>query len=170
MKLTPGEKLIALMLADIHKHLKVNGEIDPDFVISAIHGDSWGLSAKYNELDSEEPDQAVIDETDAIFLMWRVIDNSVKALSTADQDALKKEVHPHSVTYEGFDANNDPHFGVGFFMVEKLGWFEERKPYLNSHSRGSLMRYRRMLPIYEGMARDKDWKFKKDDLVKILKG
>ena len=34
MKLSNGEKLIALMLADLMEHFEVNSEIDPSFVIS----------------------------------------------------------------------------------------------------------------------------------------
>ena len=38
MELTKAEKLILAMLSDIHEHLKVEGEIDPKLVKSALWG------------------------------------------------------------------------------------------------------------------------------------
>jgi len=48
MKLSDSEKLILVMLAEIHKHLGIEGGIDPDFVQEAIHsGNVWGLQWQY---------------------------------------------------------------------------------------------------------------------------
>ena len=37
MKLSDGEKLILLMLADMYKNLKIKGDFDPEFISTTIH-------------------------------------------------------------------------------------------------------------------------------------
>ena len=55
MTLTDGEKLILLMLTDIYDKLGVQGEIDPQFVRSAIFDNMlWGLSWKYSGIPFEK--------------------------------------------------------------------------------------------------------------------
>jgi hypothetical protein len=44
MKLSDGEKLILMVLADMYKHLEIKGEFDPDFISATISGGHlWGL-------------------------------------------------------------------------------------------------------------------------------
>jgi uncharacterized protein len=44
MKLSDGEKLILLMLADMYKGMKIKGDFDPDFISSTIHNNHlWGF-------------------------------------------------------------------------------------------------------------------------------
>ena len=50
--------------------------------------------------------------------------------------------------FEGFDANNDPHYFIANFLIEKLNRFTDIIP-MNSHSVASLELYKRMLPVYE---------------------
>ena len=38
MKLSDGEKLILMVLADMYKHLEIKGEFDPDFISTTISG------------------------------------------------------------------------------------------------------------------------------------
>src|SRR5438046_5400629 len=38
VKFSDGEKLILLMLGDLYKHLKVDGESDPEFIAKVILG------------------------------------------------------------------------------------------------------------------------------------
>lgn len=146
MQLTPGERLIAMMLADLMEHLKVDGEIDPAVVKRFLtSNDDWALAWKYQGLyGGEERSEADIRETGDILTMWRVIDNSVEGLSEAEKEGLDLS----QFEFEGFDANNDPHYFIAHTMIEDLDRFEERKPPLNSHSMTSIARYRRMLPRF----------------------
>jgi len=51
MEITNTEKHILVMLTEIYKALKIDGEIDPQFVQNAIFTDnSWGLEWKYTGL------------------------------------------------------------------------------------------------------------------------
>ena len=42
MKISDGEKLIILMLSELYEKLGVDGEIEPDFIKSAIFSDQLG--------------------------------------------------------------------------------------------------------------------------------
>jgi len=46
MELSNAERLVLIMLSDLYKKLGVKGEIDPDFVQSAIFSSNlWGFRA-----------------------------------------------------------------------------------------------------------------------------
>ncbi|GBF86486.1 hypothetical protein AsFPU3_3557 [Aphanothece sacrum FPU3] len=52
MKMSDGEKLIAVMLADLLEHLEVRGEINTALIKEAIYGDDlwaiqWGTAASF---------------------------------------------------------------------------------------------------------------------------
>jgi len=48
MELGNAEKLILMMLCNIHEKLDIKGEIDPKFMRSAIQsGNLWGLEWEY---------------------------------------------------------------------------------------------------------------------------
>ena len=55
--------------------------------------------------------------------------------------------YPIALTFDGFDGNNDRHYGLASFLVQDMGRFEEFKGRpLNSHSQSSMPKYRNMLP------------------------
>jgi hypothetical protein len=58
MKLSDGEKLIILMLTDMYKAIKINGEFDPDFVprrsTTTSSGASTGTCPAFR-LNAEDP-------------------------------------------------------------------------------------------------------------------
>ncbi|WP_332304692.1 MULTISPECIES: YfbU family protein [Rhizobium/Agrobacterium group] len=147
MKLSDGEKLILLALAD-QKDGKE--EIDLDFIRSAIfNGHSWALSWQYPGIATEETEESIVKETADILGMWSYIEHSVKKLPSAEQDQLAKNAHPYDLTFSGFDGNHDKHHSVASFLINNMDRFSEFKGRsLNSHSQMSLPSYRRMLPAY----------------------
>jgi hypothetical protein len=55
MKLTDGEKLIILMLADMYKAMKVKGEFDPEFISKTIYHDQlWGFNWEFTGIPFEK--------------------------------------------------------------------------------------------------------------------
>jgi len=61
MKFTDGEKLIILMMSEVYEKLGINGEIDPEFIKSAIFNDKlWGLRWKYSGIPFEEAEDPQI--------------------------------------------------------------------------------------------------------------
>jgi uncharacterized protein len=157
MKLSDGEKLILVMLAEIYKHLDIKGEINPELVLSSIfHAQTWGLNWEYGELlNTPEEDPDVVQETTNILDMFRLLTPSYDKLSQSDKDRIEKEAAPFGgddTKFQGFDGNNDPHYGVVRYLVKDLERYDElTNAPLNSHSSATLGKYRRMLAVYNTM-------------------
>lgn len=151
MQMSNGERLIAVMLAEVMEALKLNQEIDPSLVKSlVINNDGWALRRKYSGMfDSESSSDEVVSETTNILWMWGIIESSIAKLTGAEAEEAKGW---HWTAFNGFDANNDPHFGVARTMIEELGEFSTSRKgvNLNSHSQTSLPRYRRMVEKFDG--------------------
>lgn len=147
MKLSQGEKLILMALAAAKDGKE---ELDLDFIRRAIlSGNTWALTWQFSGIPEKETDPDVADETAEIMSMWSVIELSIKVLPASQRAQLEKDAYPFSLSFEGFDGNNDPHHSVASFLVQDMGRFEEfNGRSLNSHSRSSLPTYRRMLPLY----------------------
>lgn len=177
MKLTEGERLIAVMLADIKEKLDARGEIDPDFVKSAIFGrHDWAFNWEYEHLcDPNNQNPPEVEEVTDTLETWRFLHNSYKELSPEDRDRVKEHVfiEGDKLTFPGFDGNHETeHYSIAVFMVEKLRRFTElNHRALNSHA-PSVDGYRRMnrafAPIRNnlGMGRDN---LTADDMIEVLK-
>lgn len=153
-----GEKLIAFMLRDIYKHLKIDGEIDPEFLSDVLCGGhywapKWVMTGVYHNYEDDPRDvRFVVDVLD----MWSFLEDGYEALSKKDKDRVEKEAEPFGkhVKFAGFDGNNEaPLLGIARFFPEKLDRFTRFKGRdLNSHAPMSAA-YRRMLQVFEPMRR-----------------
>lgn len=129
-----------------------------------------GFEREYESVIDVYPDEEVTtheicEETVNILSMYRSIENSFARLSEED----KVEIDLKPIKFEGFDANNDPHYYYAEFMIEKQGKWDEYANFgLNSHSPASIGKYRRMLAAMDerlgGVHNDLD----KDDLLYII--
>jgi uncharacterized protein YfbU (UPF0304 family) len=153
VKLSDGEKLTILMLADIYKALKITGDFDPDFISHTIHYDHlWGFNWEYSGIPFaayETPSE--VTETGNILDMWYLVETSYKALSPSDKKKIEVEAEPFGsdVKFNGFDGNNEPHCNIARYLVDKLDrftYFEGRE--FNSHF-PSVPGYLRMYEIFE---------------------
>lgn len=91
--------------------------------------------------------ESVGEEVEDIFDMYRALTSAYEKGATPPPQAY----HPR---FDGFDGNNDPHYGIGHFMVHELGlWQELQDRPMNSHSMGTLPTYQRMLGIWDGLGR-----------------
>lgn len=174
MKLSEGERLITLMLCDLFKHLKVESDIDPDFVTDAIHGGHlWALEWEYTGIfhgdDTKEPE---LEETGEILAMWSVLEHAYSKLDEAGRTEFKEAVGewPSEVKFCGFDGNNESRYmSIARFMIDKMDRFVEFKGrYLNAHM-PTLDMHRRMLRVFRsgrGMTYDS---LSFDGLVAIVK-
>jgi uncharacterized protein len=156
MNLTDPERLMLIMLSEIHDHLKIKNGVDPKFVQSAIYtGNTWGLPWRYTDIfdggTSETPPK--VHDVVKILDMWRLIESSFANLSPEEQALVKKEVAPHGVKFNGFDGNNDTDsMGIARFLIEDIGEFANFKGReLNSHYIDSTDGYHRMLEVLEPM-------------------
>jgi uncharacterized protein YfbU (UPF0304 family) len=155
VELTDGEKLIILMLADMYKAQKIKGDFDPDFISSTIHNDQlWGFNWQYSGIPfgPYETPQAVRDTGDFLD-MWSIIEESYANLSAADKKKLEKDAEPFGkhVKFRGFDANNEPHFGIALYLINDLERFTHFKGRELSAHMPSIDAYRRMYEVFEPM-------------------
>ena len=156
VKLSDGEKMIAVMLRDIYKQLKLtNGEIDPDFISDVIFGGhDWALKWEMQGLFHDHHDdpralRLVVDVLD----MWSFIEEAYEKLPKKDRGRIEKEAGTH-VRFVGFDGNNEgEHMSIARFLVEKMERFSRFKGRdLNAHMR-TLEAYRRMVSAFEPIRR-----------------
>tara|TARA_R110001606_G_scaffold399248_1_gene582720 strand:- start:2636 stop:3178 length:543 start_codon:yes stop_codon:yes gene_type:complete len=156
MKLTDGEKLIALMLSDLYEKLDVKSEIDPEFIRSAIYGDQlWALKWKYSGIPFEKSDTPeIVKEVVDILDMWSFIERGYRKLTNVQKEKLKVDAPPHgdNPVFQGFDGNNETeHMAVALFLVEELDRFQEFSDRdFNCHYQ-SLDGHRRMLSVFESI-------------------
>jgi uncharacterized protein YfbU (UPF0304 family) len=156
MPISDGEKLILAMLSDVHKHLQIHGNIDPNFVMETIErGYLWGFKWKYSGLALDgDPEPPALRETCEILDMYRLLTRSFDHLSPTDQQQVRAGAAPSHdfIKFQGFDGNNDEHSGIVHYLTEQLEIYAEHKgQYLNSHSSSTLHKYRRMLAAYTPM-------------------
>lgn len=175
MKISDGEKLILLMLSELYDKLGVDGEIDPDFIRSAIFSDNlWGIRWKYSGIPfEEEKDPEIVKEVIDILDMWSFIEHSYDELSEEEKAYVEKEAEPFGKDpkFRGFDGNNESeHMGTAYFIVNDLDRFESFKGRdLNSHC-PSIEAYRRMLSVFDPIRKTLTFKpLSAENIVKILK-
>lgn len=153
MKLSDGEKLILLMLSELHEKLGVDGEMEPEFVRSAILNDHlWGFAWKYSGIPFDEDETPpIVSEVVDILDMWSFIEWGYESLTEEEKERLKVDAEPfgEDPKFQGFDGNNETeHMSVARFLITELDRFESFKDRaLNSHM-PSLDMHRRMLEVF----------------------
>jgi uncharacterized protein YfbU (UPF0304 family) len=149
MKLSDGERLLAVMLAEVMEALKLDREVDPSLIKTLVcNGDDWAIKRKYPGIFSNERDTSeAVTETTNILWMWGIIEHSLSELTGSEAEEAKGW---HWTKFNGFDGNNDQHYGIALTMINELGEFESFKGRgLNSHTQSSLPRYRSMYSTFE---------------------
>lgn len=168
VKLTDGERLLAVMLADIMEHQKVESEIDPVFLKNQLASNSeWALGWKYDWLFRSNEQDPVVIETADILSMFRALEAGVERLAEPEKSELAGH---HYAKFQGFDGNNDRHYGVAHTIIKDLDRFDEfAERGLNSHSQSTLPAYRAMLRRYNEVMEAKNFgPLSADDIRKIL--
>lgn len=159
MKVTDGEKLILLMLSELYDKLEVDGEVEPDFIRSAIFSDkTWSIPWKYSGIPFENQETPeIVKEVLDILDMWSFIEYSYGELSDEGKAYVEKEASPFGIDpkFRGFDGNNETDYmGTASFIVNQLDRFEEFKGRnFNSHC-PSVDGYQRMLSVFEKIRGD----------------
>lgn len=175
MKITDGEKLILLMLSELYDKLEVDGEIEPDFIRSAIFSNNtWSIPWKYVGIPFEEQETPeFVKEVLDILDMWSVIENSYKTLSDDEKSLIEKEAVPFGKNprFPGFDGNNETEYmGTASFLVNDLDRFVEFKGRdFNSHF-PSLDIHRRMLSVFKPLMKSHNFSpLSTKNIIDILK-
>jgi uncharacterized protein YfbU (UPF0304 family) len=174
MKLSDGEKLILIMLSEIHEKLKIENGVDTKLVKEAIYsGNLWGLKSGLGGiLNDYEATEEVRREAVDILDMWSFIERDYEQLSPADKERVEKEVGPlgKHVRFSGFDGNGESQYiGIARFLIEHLDSFQIFKDRdLNAHM-PTIEAHRRMLKVFEPLRRSlADARLSADNMVEIL--
>lgn len=175
MKVTDGEKIILLMLSELYDALKVQGEIEPDFIRSAIFSDKmWSIPWKYSGIPFEHQDTPeIVKEVLDILDLWSFIEHSYRELPENDKLSLEKQAKTFGKDpkFSGFDGNSETDYmGTASFVVNKLDRFEEFKGrYFNSHC-PMVDAYRRMLSAFNDIRENESFgrPLNAEQLAKIL--
>lgn len=154
MKVSDGEKLIVLMLSELYEKMGIEGEIEPEFIKSAIFRDHlWGIPWKYSGIpfeDQETPE--IVKEVVDILDMWSFIERGYQELSDEEKAQLEIDAAPFGKEpkFRGFDGNNEAEYmSVASFLINDLDRFQEFKGRsMNSHM-PSMETYGRMLHAFE---------------------
>jgi uncharacterized protein len=170
IRLSDGEKLLAMMMSDISKHLKIKNGIDPDFIQEVITGGHywaprWEMSGLYHDhVDDPRDVDFVIDVLD----MWSRIEEAYKKLSTKEKTQVEKNFGG-KLGFIGFDGNNESELrSIAHFLIEKMERFTEFKGrIINSHSRTRAM-YQRMLDVFEPLREKVGMELNADQIIQIL--
>lgn len=153
LRLTPAERLITYMLAEVMEHLEINQEIDPSFIKSQLAGgDEWAIVWKHQIFgNTENVSEEVVDETASILSMMSFIEYSYNKLPPEEQAEFADE---HRREFRGFDGNHDRHYGVAQTFIDELDrWSEFKGRYLNSHGSITARGYLLMKPAYDAEMR-----------------
>ena len=153
-RISDGEKLLLMMMRDLHKHFDVKGEIEPDFVGETMWGGHyWGLDWQYPGLFHGHVDnQQAVDEVVNVLYMWEFIEFAYANISDKEKTEVVEKVKPlgRTVIFSGFDGNSESeHFSIARFLINDLDRFQSFKGRdLNSHF-PHMPYYRRMWSAFE---------------------
>jgi uncharacterized protein len=156
VKFSDGEKLLAMMMRDVYKHLKVRGEIDPEFIGEVMWGGHywaprWEMHGLFHDHEDDPRDvRFVVNVLD----MWTFMERAHEKLPAKEKVRVGKEAEPFGkyVQFAGFDGNNETaHVGIARFFIDQMKRFSKFKDReLNSHA-PMIGSYRRMLQVFEPM-------------------
>lgn len=174
MKITNSEKLILLMLSEIHEHLKIKSDIDPAFVKEAIHSrNTWGFEWQYPSLfESSGRDSTEVTDVVNTLDMWWILEESYKKLSDADKARLEvlSPLYGKNLQFPGFDGNNEGELlSIANFLTGQLDRFTSFKGRINNSHFPTIALYRRMYEVFEPIRRTLDLRsLTVDEIGKIL--
>jgi uncharacterized protein YfbU (UPF0304 family) len=166
--MTP-KKLTLVERQLLTNQFKILSKIDPseksnEAKIEILEKGYTGRYFEIFDITVEEIPLAICDETEQILNMYRRIATATVTLSALDKENINENV----IAFEGFDANNDPHYHYMRFMVEKLNlWKEYRGVLLNSHSPYSINKYRKMLDYQNQLLHNDQYDLNKSDLENL---
>jgi uncharacterized protein len=157
VKLTNPEKLILVMLAEIHEALKIKNGVDTELLKEAIWSDNtWALTWEMPGIIAGGPKEenppevkVVVDILD----MWDFLEESHEKLGPVDKKRVEIEAAPFGtrVRFSGFDGNNEGRLmSVATFLIKDMDRFSRFKGRdLNSHGSPPVDAYLRMLAVFE---------------------
>jgi uncharacterized protein YfbU (UPF0304 family) len=147
MEMRPVDRLILVMLSEIHEKLEIKDGVDTKFLKAALYGGhTWALDWDWPGITQvEETEASVVSEVVNILDMYDMLELSFDGLTAGEQAAIGE----YSVRFHGFDGNDETaHMSAARFFVDEMDRFTRFKGRdFNSHM-PVVGTARRMLEIY----------------------
>lgn len=157
---TDGEKLLILMMGELHKQLKLpEDDTDYSFLAKVIYGGHywapvWRMQGVFHGYEDDPRDLSVVLD---VLDMWDWIERAYEKFPKKQRDKIEKDAAPFGkhVKFRGFDGNNEsPLLGIAHFLVDEMERFSRFKGReLNAHM-PTIAGHRRMLKVFAA-AREK---------------
>jgi uncharacterized protein YfbU (UPF0304 family) len=173
--LTPGEKLILVMLSDLSTKNEVEGEIDPAFMQAAIQGGHyWAIewqhpSFTHSHANRHSHGQFVTD----VLGMWKMIEDCFSALSPVDKGQVVVDAGlPGPPTFPGWHGDSETdHKSISRFMTNRMNVFPSFKDKaVRDSGAPAIPGYRRMLARFaEIRGPNRDKALDVADIITLLK-
>ena len=154
--------ILAKLLPDEADYHEVKAEI----LTRGYEGQYYEVLQSFDDPIPEE----ITTEVHDILTMYRLVTPSIDLLTKEEREELDTK----SIKFEGFDANNDVHYSIASFFINKKNIYAELKDmYLNSHTSFSLDKYRRMLTVFkkfkEEVLHRNPYQLSKEELTELVK-
>ncbi|MGP2519101.1 YfbU family protein [Pantoea ananatis] len=138
MSYTQAEKLQILLLCDIHEALGIQNSYDPSLIKEAVQTNNiWALEWEYQSLATDDDDPDEVRHVCDVLDMYDILKFTYDNLSPEEQAQLANDVphfNPaHSLTFPGFDGNNEGRLMSVAHMLAKMGRFNRQDITKNSH-------------------------------------
>ncbi|WP_334141275.1 YfbU family protein [Atlantibacter hermannii] len=158
MSYTQAEKLQILLLCDIHEALGIKNSFDADIIREAVStNNTWAIEWEASSLSTEEDTPEDVSFVCDVLDMYDFLKFTYDNLTEEDKKKLTEEVKhfngEDSVTFPGFDGNNESRLMSIAYMLKKLNRFNRQDITKNSHM-PTIAIYRRMLEVFYDARKD----------------
>lgn len=153
MKFTEEQRLIVMMLADIQKALKVQGQLDQNLVLTAaMDRQEFAIGYKYDHIFGTANVPSDFHFVVDVLEMWSVLEEAIENLDINEKSVLEAAAGEQAprARFTGFDGNQEATLrSYANLLVNTLGDFAQfTGRTLNSH-KPMRDRYERMLVIFK---------------------
>ena len=155
MLLSNGEKIILLMVSQLHEHLKIEDTRAPLIRQAIESGNVWAIEDSFPEVfDNNEIAPDVVRITRDVLTMWLSLEESFAALSSSEKEWLRANSQhvADRVVFPGFSGNYEiEYLSAARFMVDVLEKYEHFAGRDLNNSFPRMDTYRKMLPTFEAI-------------------
>ncbi|HEY4146601.1 YfbU family protein [Pinirhizobacter sp.] len=176
MQFTNAEKLMLVMIAEMHQASSIKNGINSKLVQDALWSNNdwaigWDVQLPWLQRDANPPYvNHVVDVLD----MWTFIESGYRALSPDDVKRVDVETgYQGGPKFSGFDGNNESEeYSAARFLIEEMGRFSSFVGRdLNSHS-PTIDHSRRRLAVFksirDGLGDRNPVRMNADEIIEVV--
>ena len=163
MKLSNEQKLLTVMLCEIHEKLEINSDVNVSLLKEAIvTGNDWAITDGFvgGFLSREVIDEEIKSFTFDVLDMYSFLAKAKEKLTKKDIETITSATgrDADDLLFPGFDGNNESeHSDVAEFITGPLNRFEILKSVASKNSHSPMLEiYTRMLEQFRIVRREID--------------